>query len=102
MANDGVPDWRADPPPVRRRTAAPAPAAHADLIRFACPTCRKTLKSPAGTAGAKAVCPKCGQKVRVPGFNKTTLGLPVPEEIPPSADAPAFPEPAPPRRVGRG
>ncbi|HVS37423.1 MAG TPA: GYF domain-containing protein [Gemmataceae bacterium] len=57
------------------------------MIRFACPTCQQTLKSHDGTARAKVACPKCGQKVRVPGVNKTTLGLPVPEDVPPEADA---------------
>jgi hypothetical protein len=60
MSTDGVPDWQANPPPVRR------PASDG-LIRFACPTCGKALKSPAATAGAKAACPRCGRKVRVPG-----------------------------------
>ncbi len=94
MSADGTRDWKSSAPPVRRRppeTDGAADQTDAAMIRFACPACRKTLKSPPGTAGTKAVCPKCGQKVRVPGSNKTTLGLPVLEEIPASADAPAIP-----------
>ena len=52
MADDD-PDWKAKPSPVRRRTAAPATAADSDLIRFACPTCRKSLKSRPGSAAPR-------------------------------------------------
>lgn len=50
------------------------------MIRFFCPTCCGPLSAPPEKIGAKASCPKCGQRVQVPnpGQNKTVLGRLVP------------------------
>ena len=47
------------------------------MIHFACPNCRTVLTAPPERVGAKAGCPKCGQRVQVPApppTNKTVLG----------------------------
>lgn len=36
------------------------------MIRFPCAHCQKTLKAPPDRIGAKATCPKCGKRTRVP------------------------------------
>jgi hypothetical protein len=50
--------------------------------RFACTTCRKRLKVPDNSAGNKVVCPRCGQKLRIPlppqPTPHTVLGVPLP------------------------
>jgi biopolymer transport protein ExbD len=38
-----------------------------NVIRFSCPTCRKSLKAPESLAGQLSKCPRCGMKVAVPG-----------------------------------
>jgi hypothetical protein len=37
------------------------------MIRFACPSCNKSLKAPDRGAGRKATCPRCGQGLLIPG-----------------------------------
>jgi hypothetical protein len=55
-------------------------------IRFSCPTCKAVLNAPASRAGAKINCPKCTQRILVPGqANKTALG-----QIPPVTDKTAL------------
>lgn len=57
------------------------------MIRFSCPSCRKTLKSPEGSAGRRAACPRCGLKLLVPpparhqtgAQNRALLDLSLPE-----------------------
>jgi DNA-directed RNA polymerase subunit RPC12/RpoP len=54
------------------------------MITFQCPACHKVLKVQDDSAGKKAPCPKCGQRLLVPPpvQNKTVLGQPVPESAP--------------------
>src|SRR5262249_14323278 len=56
------------------------------MIRFACPNCNAVMTAPDNLAGSKGVCPKCGQKVKVPNppppaENKTVLGKLLPEDF---------------------
>lgn len=37
------------------------------MIRFACPKCQKGLQAADEHAGAKIACPRCGQRVQIPG-----------------------------------
>jgi hypothetical protein len=63
------------------------------LIHFACPTCKKVLKTPDGFAGAKVCCAGCGQHLRVPSPAKspTVLGELLPSPSPPKAKQPEMP-----------
>src|SRR5690348_13603878 len=56
------------------------------MIRFACPKCKATIQAPDNKVGAKAPCPKCGQRLQVPAppASKTLLG-----EALPASQAPA-------------
>jgi len=59
------------------------------MIRFACPTCQKTLKAPEKAAGRKVHCPRCTQLLIVPVpyeiKSKPVLGLLLPSIIPSSS-----------------
>jgi hypothetical protein len=59
------------------------------MVRFACPTCQKVLKAPDHGIGQKTSCPRCGQRLLIPGpvqvRNKTVLGHPLPDTAAPSA-----------------
>jgi len=72
------------------------------MIHFSCPRCRAVLNTPPDKAGHKGHCPKCGQRLQVPGAlmvpatlpSKTVLGEPVrmPDRInpePPRTSTPA-------------
>jgi DNA-directed RNA polymerase subunit RPC12/RpoP len=59
------------------------------MIRFNCPTCKKSLKAPEKFAGRKVVCTRCEQRILVPSLavNKTRLGEPAEsnwQDAPPS------------------
>jgi hypothetical protein len=49
-------------------------------IAFSCPTCQARLQAEASAAGAKTICPRCGQKLLIPQsprpapVNRTVLG----------------------------
>jgi hypothetical protein len=49
------------------------------MILFACPICKKALKSPDHGAGKKTHCPRCSQRLRVPTDN-------IPEVVPASLE----------------
>jgi hypothetical protein len=71
------------------------------MIRFPCPSCGASLKSPEGTEGRTSRC-KCGQTITVPGFVAIPTGslakesrkqfpaspLPVPPRAPPESPSP--------------
>jgi hypothetical protein len=40
------------------------------MIRFACPACRSVLEAPNHKAGKKLACPKCAQRIQIPGAAK--------------------------------
>jgi hypothetical protein len=42
------------------------------VIRFQCPSCRKSLKAPADKPGARCSCPRCGSRFAVPAIKPTT------------------------------
>jgi hypothetical protein len=69
------------------------------MIRFACPACKSILESPDRKAGNKVPCPKCGQRLQIPGGTvsrtRTILGALLPSRGP-KAVAQA-PPPLPPR-----
>lgn len=50
-------------------------------VRFACPKCNSALSAPDHRIGTKTNCPKCGQRLLVPGrpANRTVLGRPIEE-----------------------
>src|SRR5438105_9694668 len=50
------------------------------MIHFQCPSCSVRLNVADDKAGTKGPCPKCGQRLQVPGLtqNKTILGKSVP------------------------
>jgi DNA-directed RNA polymerase subunit M/transcription elongation factor TFIIS len=52
-------------------------------LRFACPRCRSVLEAPIHKAGEKVPCPKCGQRLQVPGptREKTVLADALPESM---------------------
>jgi hypothetical protein len=92
-------------PPVEPSSAAPAANYDPDAppvepaagpLRFTCPTCATLHTVPASCAGDRMLCPKCGQKLRVPlpprptSQNRTVLGKLV--EPAPAGKAP-FPSP---------
>jgi DNA-directed RNA polymerase subunit RPC12/RpoP len=56
------------------------------MIDFFCPTCKAALRAAPEHAGAKIECPKCGQRIMIPGAvketNKTLLGLSTPDATP--------------------
>jgi hypothetical protein len=66
-------------------------------MRFSCPNCTQLMECPDDLAGAKASCPKCGQKVLIPTppepANKTTLGKLEDDESSPGANQPLPPVP---------
>jgi hypothetical protein len=43
------------------------------MIRFACPSCHAQMEGPDRKAGQKIACLKCGQRLQIPGHNKTIL-----------------------------
>jgi S1-C subfamily serine protease len=60
------------------------------MIPFRCPICQTLLSATPDQVGAKVNCPKCGQRLAVPGDrNKTVLGV---------LDAPRTDAPPPPAR----
>src|SRR5947209_3551874 len=69
------------------------------VLRFRCPNCRQLCSHT--TPGEKVLCPRCGQKLRVPQppvpppENKTVLGTWEPGPSAPVAPATATPPPAP-------
>src|SRR6516162_7759575 len=65
------------------------------MIRFQCPRCKGILESPDQKAGDKVNCPKCQQRLQVPGLprEKTILAASVPN--PPSPSSPAPPQAIP-------
>jgi hypothetical protein len=84
------------------------------MIRFACPACQTVLQSPDPGAGNKVACPKCGQRLQIPGAparrNRTVLGALLPKARPkvvvqpPEGAAPSphkGPAPAVPQPPGR-
>jgi hypothetical protein len=46
------------------------------MVRFACPSCHVTLESPEGHAGAQISCPRCQQRLLVPGKTEPTRRVP--------------------------
>lgn len=59
-------------------------------IRFSCPTCRAAYQVPAGAAGRKSNCRRCGQRLQVPDpapANRTVLGRLEPEPPLPQGQA---------------
>lgn len=51
-------------------------------MRFRCPACKAILDSPGQRAGAKINCPRCNQRLEIPGpsnLSRTVLGEPIPE-----------------------
>jgi hypothetical protein len=50
------------------------------MMRFACPACNAAMNAPDGKAGKKAVCPRCGQRLRIPAptAERTMLAKPLP------------------------
>src|SRR5262245_53089213 len=63
------------------------------VIRFWCPTCRKTLKSPDHNACKKIPCPHCQQRLEIPSppRNRTILA-PLVEGPSPSPQASLVPD----------
>jgi hypothetical protein len=61
------------------------------MIRFACPTCQKVLKTSDNAVGRKIFCPRCTQSLVIPPphyvQNKTILGKALPLDYPASAPA---------------
>jgi DNA-directed RNA polymerase subunit RPC12/RpoP len=47
-------------------------------IRFSCPKCRKILKAPERGAGRQVSCPRCGQRMTVPGQPTAAPAPPAP------------------------
>ena len=61
------------------QTSAPTPAnsesvvfQEARPIRFACPSCSKSIKAPAKFAGKTGECPNCGSRMTIPGESAVT------------------------------
>jgi hypothetical protein len=62
----------------------------ADKIRFVC-VCGKTVAAPAEYAGRSAVCPACGQKIKIPSPPQTATQPPSVPAMDPMASAKEFP-----------
>ena len=61
------------------------------MIRYSCPNCTKSIKSPDSSSGKKVRCPRCLQKLIVPyspPVGRTMLGELRPQELPPPPLAP--------------
>src|SRR5262245_32333490 len=69
------------------------------MIRFACPACKAVLESPDQKAGSKVNCPKCGQRLQIPGApvsrSRTVLGALLPGGRPKVIEQPPTTAPAP-------
>src|SRR5262245_33261422 len=55
------------------------------MIDFFCPTCKAALRAAPEHAGTKIDCPKCNQRIMIPGTSKTIVGLSSPDAAPASA-----------------
>src|SRR6516162_2874919 len=60
------------------------------MLRYMCPRCKSVLESPEQKAGDKVSCPKCQQRLQVPGLprDKTILAPPIPGPSSPSSPIP--------------
>lgn len=77
------------PAPAANRPAA-ASVSGADMIRFTCTSCGRTLSVPASSAGKQSRCPGCNAVSQVPGAKPTGA-----KTVGPRTAAPASPTPGP-------